>query len=237
MKKLLLLFAALTIMFSCSKEMNDEIIEFSLKISSFTIETSTFKSTSVDYFSEFTHSYPINSSIAFINDEGVRYVFYTGDLTLETFKFGLPLGTYHVTGNGGTTAETSDLMMFSILDQSIVVTPETISIPITLNPNCFLILVADPEQLIDETNPPRIRNWWSVRISPLFQFDDVLRYIYAIPASKSELTITKLNNSQLICSPTSNFFKNGYTYKILINSASDTTILNPIFVETEQINF
>jgi len=89
MKNLLIIAMLVLTLVSCKK--NDEPIvkEFNLKVSAFNVQVSTFKSYDGDIFSSFTHVYPINSAITFVNTNGVNYQFHCGNFTLETFKFGL----------------------------------------------------------------------------------------------------------------------------------------------------
>src|ERR1035437_9569894 len=145
-------------LFSCTKK-EEESTQFTLKVSAFSTQVATFKGLGDDQFNTFNHVYPINSNITFTNIDGKKYLFTTGNLTLETFKFGLPVGTYKMIGSGGSNAEGSKDMSFTIPEQTITITLNTTSIPITVNPTCFLILIADPSLLIDTTNPPRIYNY------------------------------------------------------------------------------
>jgi hypothetical protein len=235
-------------MFSCTKQ-EEQVINFFLNVSAFSTQVATFKGLQDDPFSAFAHLYPTNSNITFTSSDGKKYLFYTGNFTIETFKFGLPVGTYTMTGSGigsgyieGGQTQGSKDMSFTIPIQTITITLNTVSIPITINPTCFLILVADPNLLIDETNKPRIANYNSqysggTSIYPLILINPNLRYIYAIPWEYANFMILKKDKSELVCDPTSACFKNGFIYKILINTATTPSIINPTFQQTDLLNF
>jgi len=242
MKNFSILIALLvTLLFtSCNKKDDNSVVNFSLNVSSFSTEVSKMKSSLVDDpFAAFTHVYPTNSNITFTSNDGRKYLFYTGDFTLETFKFGLPAGTYKLTGNGGGNLEGSKDMSFTIPEQTVIISSTTVSVSITINPTCFLIIIADPNLLIDETNKPRIAdyNTYGNANYILTSFNSTIRYIYGIPNQYAYFMILKKDKSELICDPTSACFKIGYTYKIFINSATTPTVLNPVFQQTDLLNF
>ena len=226
-------------MSSCKKQNTQPIAEFTLNVSSFTIKSVIFKSSETDEFSAFAHVYPTNSSVLFTGTNGESFQFYTGDYTLETFKFALPVGTYTINGNGGDNDEGSTYMSYEIPSQSITVASQVTSISITINPTCCLILVADPNSLIDTTSEPRLdtRNTNGNQLIYMIDFNTTLKYLYVVPTDISNFMILKKDSSQLVCNPTSACFSIGYIYKILLNNGSTTTILNPVFQNTTTISF
>lgn len=145
MKKLnLLLLGAIYIALTgCNKDL--EYAEFNLNVSAFNVQTSLFKGD--DPFASFVHKYSRNMSITFIGSD-IRFEFLTGDKTIETFKFSVPVGTYKISGKSYTNAEVSAYMSFDITEQTISISESTTSMPISITPTCCLLIVADPEKTL-----------------------------------------------------------------------------------------
>lgn len=240
MKKLVFVLSLVNLMFiSCTKE--KDYAEFNLKVSAFTTQVTPFKGE--DPFTSFVHQYPINSNVIFTSTNGMKYTFRTGNFTIETFKFGIPAGTYKITGDGTWSTETNSVMSYLIPEQTLTITSNDTFVPITLTPVCCLILIADPDLLIDETTAPRIWNYidgygdYPHGTYYLIKINPNLRYLYDIPSPSSIFQMLKKDKTTLSCEPTSACFKAGFIYKILVNSSTTPSIVNPTFKETDLIKF
>lgn len=256
MKKLVFLISMIVTV-ACTKEATNNLSEnqsvsFNLKVSSFDIQSSPFKGLSDDPFATFKHQFPIGSNVVFKDTiKNKTYEFQTTELTLETFTFNLPLGTYKFSSHGGgTNGECNSVMSYNTPDQTVTITSSTTSIPITLHPTCAVVLIADPGLLIDETKQPQILAITDLNGNPMtpktFNFSMVshqmsqpfVRFLYVLPNSKSVLTINKKDNTSLKVTGT-DVFKLGYIYKILVNPSLSSVVIGDIevlFKEAQTIN-
>lgn len=232
MKKLNLLLLVI-IALGCSKKDDPKPeVTFSINISGFNITTDDFgslKSTQADIFSDFDHKFS-GGELIFRAPSGAIYNFNTNGISIDGFKITLPLGTYQLSGNGGSPSYGGGpKMAFSIPSQGIVIGASTISIDVTIAPECALILVADQLNLLEEAyiapvpSPPSY---------PFFQ-DGIYLYTYFEPRSQFWANIIKKDATKLTMD-TGNL-KKGYVYKIEVTDgeAGMGIDLNPEFVDAE----
>lgn len=130
-----------------------EMVSFKFNVSAFTIKDATFKGLSDDsIFNTFKYWYPFNSdSVIFTAKDGTVYHPLTGNWyqSIDQESFTLPIGEYTLSGNSGSRDIYGQDMSFELLSQKITITADTKTVPITLTPTCYLILVADPYYVID----------------------------------------------------------------------------------------
>jgi hypothetical protein len=232
MKKLISIFLGLLVIAGCTKEEPVAEVTFTINIIGFNITSDEFgslKSIQADIFSDFDHKFS-GGELNFTTSSEVPYIFDKKDYSIEGFTITLPVGTYQLSGFGGTASYAGTAgMAFNIPVQEIIIEPTTISIDVTVTPECALFLVADQFDQVKEafiagaSRPP---SW------PFFE-DGIYKYTYFEPTTGFVAHIVRLDDTELKIYTTN--LQKGYVYKIEITDGSSGMGLNinPTFEDAE----
>lgn len=237
MKKLNILILILFVFISCKKETIEPeakkidkelgaLVHFKFEVNGFDIKKSTFKGLADDPTSPFIHQYPRNTIVLITHrDDNKKMVIATGDSTLETCDFGLPPGTYRISIEPNFGPGSRSTMYFHAVEQTIVITSATLSVPITIIPDCFLLLVADlGNLLLTEPSFPAIQYHGKLeyipRVTYLSKYNNYLYYIYCTSYPDFGFSLTKKDMSYLYYPELDQWFETGYIYKILVLTGS-----------------
>lgn len=238
MKKLItFLLLGLFLTLGCTKEKPEtEQVTFKVNVSAFDIQENSFKGKTISPFDEFEHQYPTNSSITFTSTNtlpGNTYAYTTGDSTIQTCLFTLPIGEYNVTGNGGNYCYLGKPQIkYTIAEQNIEITNTTTHINLILTPNCTCIILYDQYSLLAIRN---IVYQWNVANCGFWKQNN-LYYTYIRPATTDYyLFLKKKNNSTFECA--TSIFKIGYKYHITVNSEGMPINPTPNFEDGTDITF
>ena len=231
MKKVIPFFFALLSLAACQKENQPKPeVTFKLSISGFYVSSKTFstlKSSQVD-FNNFKHKYP-PGTLTFKRSGGPTYTFNTGSLPIDQFSITLPIGTYTLTGEGGTpNIHGSAIMSFTISSQDVTITDTTTLVDVTLTPTCALFLVADENALVDTA-------YFGSLDHPFF-VDNIFRYAYFKQSSYSGIIVKK--NGETLSIPTSTC-QIGHIYEIIVTDTGTTQTLklDPNFTIEDPISW
>lgn len=253
MKKLLFLTVLLSfVLFSCTKKdeplPTQKLVTFSFKVKGFTMQTVPFKALNEDsIFNTFHHIYGTLQDIEFTDANGKHYdnpiINANENPTIETYKFQLPVGTYTITGvDGVQNLNVSSFMMAGIDVQTVIITETTTTIPITLRPDCFLLLVADPYHAVDRSSDAtnvELYFYHTSKYVPLLNVktnDNTLQYLYCYSSGYEYFGFTKIDGTVVKLDPLSSYFKMGYAYRIFVTKAGSknfTSIVNSGFISTD----
>lgn len=233
MRKIGFLLTALIIIASCNTEDQNPEVNLKVNISGFSITADEFgarKASSI--FDSFDHVYA-SGILHFKSEDGMEYMFSSGEHSLDGASITLVPGKYTVYGESSILASPmgTSAMTYQVPSQDVYIYSDTKSLDLMVEPTCGLALVADNyTQLSGAYVKDGYGSSWDLYTMSNYY------YTYFLPEEGYFLHLVKHDDTDLNL-PTKDL-KYGYMYKIEVSETNGLDInLDAYFEDGETITW
>lgn len=195
MKKITLLILSSVLLSGCPNAIDlPEKVQVKIILDGFDFNDGnldTLKSASANVFDDFEHNVAYTELFFWGDNSSINIR--TGAI-MDGISVSMVIGEYQVDGYGGwANPGGSDELSFQLLPRQITVASSTTELIITTNPDCALILIADPDELVSEVYITNVGN-----TNTTFSKQGIYWYSYFLPDPEFQAHIVRKNGADLV---------------------------------------